>query len=93
MTLTILYGNIIVRGGEYVNSLSAFVLDKRKDLALTQKEYAKKIGVSYVTLSTIENGKIIGSATLRKLSSYYNISTRVLREMMLLEKEVNNENY
>lgn len=81
-----------MQGGEYVNKLGLFVKDKRKDLALTQKEFAEKVKISDVTLSYIERGYHIGSFTLRKLSTYFNVSTKVLREMMLFEMEDNNEN-
>lgn len=70
-----------------MNKLGAYVKNKRKDLALTQKEFAKKLKVSDITLSHIERGYTIGSLTMRKLSAYFNVSTKVLREMMLLESE------
>ena len=68
-----------------MNKLGEFMLNKRKNLALTQFEYAEKIGITAVTLSKIENGEEIGSNVLKKLSDFTNISPKVLREMMLYE--------
>jgi transcriptional regulator with XRE-family HTH domain len=72
-----------------MNKLGEFVLNKRKNLALTQVEYADRIGITAVTLSKIENGEEIGSNVLRKLSTFLNISPKVLREMMLYIYEDN----
>ena len=72
-----------------MNKLGEFVLNKRKNLALTQVEYADRIGITAVTLSKIENGEEIGSNVLRKLSTFLNISPKVLREMMLYNYEDN----
>lgn len=72
-----------------MNKLGEFVLNKRKNLALTQVEYADRIGITAVTLSKIENGEEIGSNVLRKLSTFLNISPKVLREMMLYTYEDN----
>ena len=72
-----------------MNKLGDFIRNKRKNLALTQIEYADKIGITAVTLSKIENGEEIGSNVLKKLAEFTNISPKVLREMMLYEiKEV-----
>ena len=68
-----------------MNKLGEFMLNKRKNLALTQIEYAEKIGITAVTLSKIENGEEIGSNVLRKLATFTNISPKVLREMMLYD--------
>jgi len=68
-----------------MNKLGDFIRNKRKNLALTQIEYADKIGITAVTLSKIENGEEIGSNVLKKLAEFTNISPKVLREMMLYE--------
>ena len=70
-----------------MNKLGVFVKNKRKDLALTQKEFAKKLKISDITLSYLERGYNISSFTMRKLSAYFNVSPKVLREMMLFELE------
>jgi len=74
-----------------LNKLAKFVKERRKELALSQNELAKKMGVTNITISRIENGYTIGSRTLRKLSSYFNISTRILRNLMLDKKNEDNE--
>jgi transcriptional regulator with XRE-family HTH domain len=68
-----------------MNKLSSFVENKRKDLALTQVEYAEKLGISTPTLVNIEGGKKVGMRTLKKLAEYYNLSTKLVRRMMLIE--------
>ena len=70
-----------------MNKLGLFVREKRLSQAMTQQQMAKKIGITVVSLSNLENGKHIGTNILRKLASHFNISTRLLREMMLLDLE------
>ena len=72
-----------------MNELAIFLRERRKDEALTQVEMAKKIGITSITLSNIENGKPIGSNVLKKLSKYLNISTRDIRALSKLEVENN----
>jgi transcriptional regulator with XRE-family HTH domain len=76
-----------------MNKLGLFVREKRLSQAFTQEQMARKIGITSVSLSNLENGKHIGSNILRKLASHFNVSTRLLREMMLIKIEENdNEN-
>lgn len=52
-----------------LNSLSkfgAFIRSRRRALGITQNECAKMIGVSHATMSALENGKCVASATLHK---------------------------
>jgi len=70
-----------------MNKLGLWVKDKRLNASLNQKEYAEKIGITDVTLSKIENSGHVSGRTLRKLSEFFNINTKILREMMLFEKE------
>ncbi|MDA3779724.1 MAG: helix-turn-helix transcriptional regulator [Bacteroidales bacterium] len=65
-----------------MNRLARFIKERRKDSALSQVEMARQIGISNITLCRIENNKKIGSRVLRKLSAYFNISTRDLRSFM-----------
>lgn len=75
-----------------MNKLGTFVKNKRKDLAMTQKDFALKLKISDVTLSNIENGYQVGSLVIRKLSNYFNVSTKVIREMMLFKEGMNESN-
>lgn len=72
-----------------LNKLGIYVKEKRLNLALTQYEFADKIGISNVTLSKIENGGRIGSLVLKLLSKYFSVSTKLLREMMVSKIEDN----
>ena len=70
-----------------MNKLGRWLKEKRLNSACSQKEYAKGIGITDVTLSKIENGEHCGTKTLRKLNRYTGASTKVLRGMMLFEEE------
>ena len=74
-----------------MNELGKFMKNKRNDEAKTQVEYAKQIGITNVTLSKIENGEAIGSNTIRKLSKFYQIDTRNIRNLMEMETEMEDE--
>lgn len=63
--------------------------EKRLNLALTQQEFAERIGISNITLSKIERGGRIGSVVLKLLSKYFSVSTKLLREMMVSKIEDN----
>ena len=70
-----------------MNKLGKHLRDKRLNLALTQIELGKKIGVTNVTISRIESGVHIGPATIRKLSEFLNIATQNIRALMLFKEE------
>ena len=74
-------------GGERMNKLGRFLKERRTDLALTQVEMAENIGITNITLHKIEKGIHVGSATIRKLALFLNISTRDVRAMMEMEIE------
>ena len=64
----------------------------RKSLNLTLKDFAAKIGLSYGTLSDIENGKIsITERTIISICSIYNVNEKWLRsgqgEMFITNKK------
>ena len=63
--------------------------EKRLNLALTQQEFAERIGISNITLSKIERRGRIGSVVLKLLSKYFSVSTKLLREMMVSKIEDN----
>ena len=65
-----------------MNRLAKHIKERRIDSALSQVEMAKRIGISNVTLCKIETGHKIGSRVIRKLSAFFNISTRDLRSLM-----------
>ena len=74
-------------GGERMNKLGRFLKERRIDLALSQVGMAKEIGITNITLHKIEKGIHVGSATIRKLALFLNISTRDVRAMMEMEIE------
>lgn len=73
-----------------MSKLGLHIREKRLNYALNQQELAKKIGITSVTLSKIENGGRCGTVVLKKLSAYLGISTKLLREMMV--NKVNEDN-
>ena len=64
-------------------TLSEYVKETRKNLALTQVEFAKKIKITSVRLSQIENGSSPGPKVLRALAKYFKTDTATLRAMAL----------
>ena len=76
--------NWLCRGGS-MNKLGEWLKEKRLNKAMSQVEYAEKIGISNVTLSKVESGESVGSNVLRKLSIETGVATKMLREMMLFE--------
>jgi transcriptional regulator with XRE-family HTH domain len=73
------------QGGYPMNKLSDFIREKRLDEAMTQQEFAGRLGITNVTLSGIENGKRIGAKTLKILGEYLQMPTKELRRLMLDE--------
>lgn len=70
-----------------MNALAKLVKEERKNLALTQAEFAKKLGLTAVSICQIENGKIMGSTVIKKLSKYFKLQTREIRYLMLKKEE------
>lgn len=63
-------------------NLTNFIINYRTRNAMTQRELAKKIGITPVMLSIIENGRRhAGPSTLKKMSKYFNIDVIDLVEM------------
>ncbi len=69
------------------NKLGNFIRNKRLDMAYNQKMLAEKIGITYVSLSKIENGQHCGSCIIRKLAKYFNLPTVEIRKLMLSQEE------
>ena len=63
-------------------NLSNYIINHRTRYAMTQRELAKKIGMTPVMLSLIETGKRhAGPHTLKKMSKYFKIDIVDLVEM------------
>ena len=71
-----------------MNKLSIMVKEERKNLALTQEQFAKKLNLSNVSICHIENGKEMGSKVIKKLSKYFKLKTKYIRELMLTKEEI-----
>jgi len=65
-----------------MNELGRVVKEKRKDAAMNQDEFAQALGITSSTVSRVERGEIVGAKTLRALSEYLQIPTRILRSLM-----------
>ena len=62
-------------------SISSILYELRVERGVSQKELAEAIGVSQSTIAKIEVGRNEATAsTIRKLASYFNISTDYLLE-------------
>lgn len=54
--------------------LGEFLRRRRKERGISQDDYAEMIGVSHATLSALENGKPVSSATLLKAVSFLGLN-------------------
>lgn len=61
-----------------LKQLGDFLKQRRKARGLSQDEYAEMIGVSHATLSALENGKPVSSATLLKAVSFLGLNLVVV---------------
>lgn len=67
--------------------LSELVLNRRKELVLTQEQFAKRIGISHVSLIKIENGDNIGSAVITKVARYFKMQPSKIWKMVYGKEE------
>lgn len=67
------WGNIYT-----MKQLGAFLKKARQEKHLTQHEYAEIIGVSHATLSALENGKSVSTATLERALQFLGLRLVVL---------------
>jgi len=74
-----------------MNELAKKIRERRLEEALSQSDLAQKIGVTSVTVSRVERGISVGSNTIRKLSVFLDLDTRIVRNLMLKENYENNE--
>ena len=69
-----------------MNKLAKLVINRRKELVLTQVQFAKKLNISHVSLIKLESGEEVGSAVLTKVAKYFKMQPSRARKL-LLEKE------
>ena len=74
-----------------MNELAKKIRERRLEEALSQSDLAQKIGVTSVTVSRVERGISVGSNTIRKLSVFLDLDTRIVRYLMLKENYGDNE--
>jgi len=74
-----------------MNELAKKIRERRLEEALSQSDLAQKIGVTSVTVSRVERGISVGSNTIRKLSGFLDLDTRIVRNLMLKENYEDNE--
>ena len=61
-----------------LEQLGEFLRRLRKERGISQGEYAEMIGVSHATLSALENGKPVSSATLLRAVSFLGLNLVVV---------------
>lgn len=69
-----------------MNKLSSLVVNRRKELVLTQEQFAKRLNISRISLIKLESGEEVGSAILTKVAKYFKTQPGKMRKM-LYEKE------
>jgi len=62
--------------------LSDFVRESRLNNGLSQEQLARKLDLSYVAVSKVENGHGCGMKVLRALSDFTDTPIAKLREML-----------
>ena len=71
--------------------LGDFIKKKRLDLSMSQMDFGDFVGVSFVTVNSIENKHSCGLKTLRLLSEALNEPVQKLREMMVDNNETDEQ--
>lgn len=69
-----------------MNKLSNLVLNRRKELVLTQEQFAARLNISRVSLIKLENGEDVGSTIIVKVAKYFKIAPSKAYKLFL-EKE------
>jgi len=62
--------------------LGDFVREERLNRGMTQNEFADVLGLSYVSINTLENKNQCGIKIIKKLSEYLQVSIPELRAML-----------
>lgn len=62
--------------------LGDFVREERLNRGMTQNEFADAVGLSYVSINSLENGNQCGIKIIKKLSEYLDVSIPQLRAML-----------
>lgn len=63
-------------------NLGDFVREERLNRGMTQHEFADAVGLSYVSINTLENKNQCGIKIIKKLSEYLEVSIPELRAML-----------
>lgn len=61
-----------------LDQLGEFLKQRRRARGISQDEYAEIIGVSHATLSALENGRSVSSATLLKAINFLGLNLVVV---------------
>lgn len=61
-----------------LQQLGDFIRKRRRERCVSQSEFAEVIGVSHATLSALENGKPVSSATLMRAVSFLGLNLVVV---------------
>lgn len=69
-------------------ALGAYIKNRRKVLGLTQEQFAKRIGISHITLNKLELGKIDP-----KLSVLYKVSNELEMSLINLFQNIQEKNW
>lgn len=67
--------------------LGNYVRNERMNMGMSQKEFGRYLGISYVSISNLEKSHKCGLSILKKLSKYLNVSIEELRKMMVQDED------
>ena len=68
--------------------MTDIIQKKRKQVGMTQKELADKLGVSYQTISNLENGKAYSKELLEKVCDILDLEVKIIDNSPIQEKKV-----
>lgn len=71
--------------------LGDFIRESRLNKGMSQKDFSDFLGVSYVSLNRAENNHKCGLKLLNALSENLDISIAELRQMIVEENEINEQ--
>ena len=66
-----------------MNKLSTRVRVERARLDLSQEQFARKLNLTNITISKIENGQKVGPKSIKTLAKYFKVDTLIIRKEML----------
>lgn len=72
---------------KFIKDLSKIVTRRRESLKMSERTFAKRIGIHYLTMWKFENEGKIGADSLFKICTYLDIDFKIVPKSMVGEKK------